>query len=131
MIAYLKATYGVVYKKGIYELLRRLGLSHQRAHADYGNADRLAQQGFVQAFVADIVAEPTATALVFGDEFSVRNNPTPYYGWAEKNTRPTITTNEKKERTPNRLSSRRNEFNGMLFQKNNAAYYAGRNLFAC
>ena len=97
MIAYLKATYGVVYKKGIYELLERLGLSHQRAHSDYGNADKLAQQGFVQDLVADIVAEPTTTAIVFGDEFSVRNNPTPYYGWAEKNTRPIVTTNEKKE----------------------------------
>lgn len=98
MIAYLEATYGVVYKKGIYELLERLGLSHQRAHADYGNADPLAQQAFVQNLVADIVAEPSTTAIVFGDEFSVRNNPTPHYGWAEKNTRPIVTTNKKRER---------------------------------
>jgi transposase len=35
---YLQKTYGVSYKSGIYDLLNRLNLSHQRAHADYGNA---------------------------------------------------------------------------------------------
>ncbi len=34
MCLYLKKTYEVDYKKGIYDLLERLNLSHQKAHSD-------------------------------------------------------------------------------------------------
>lgn len=96
MIDYLKQTYNVTYKSGIYDLLDRLNLSHQRAHCDYINADPQAQSDFITAFENTLYREPTTTAIVFADEFSVCEKPTPYYGWAERNTRPTVDTNEKK-----------------------------------
>lgn len=96
MIDYLKKTYNVDYKSGIYDLLDRLNLSHQKAHADYSNADPQAQKAFITNFENTLYAEPTTTAIVFADEFSVCQKPTAYYGWAERNTRPKVATNEKK-----------------------------------
>jgi transposase len=96
MIDYIKQTYNVTYKTGIYDLLDRLNLSHQRAHADYSNADPVAQSAFIADFEATLYAEPPSTAIVFADEFSVCEKPTSYYGWAERNTRPKVHTNEKK-----------------------------------
>lgn len=96
MIDYLKKTYNVTYKSGIYDLLDRLNLSHQKAHADYSNADPEAQKAFLSDFENTLYAEPATTAIVFADEFSVCEKPTAYYGWAERNTRPTVQTNEKK-----------------------------------
>ena len=43
MRQYIKKTYSVDYHSGIYDLLERLNLSHQKAHADYGNADPIQQ----------------------------------------------------------------------------------------
>jgi transposase len=96
MIDYIQKTYNVTYKSGIYDLLERLNLSHQRAHSDYTNADPQAQAAFIENFENTLYAEPTTTAIVFADEFSVCEKPTPYYGWAERNTRPKVQTNEKK-----------------------------------
>jgi transposase len=96
MIAYIEKTYQVTYKSGIYDLLERLNLSHQRAHADYSNANPAEQIAFIKELGNTLYTEPTTTALVFADEFSVCEKPSCYYGWAEKNTRPTVSTNEKK-----------------------------------
>jgi transposase len=96
MIAYLEQTYNVVYKSGIYDVLYKLKLSHQRAHSDYSNADPEAQAAFIADFEAALYAEPSTTAFVFADEFSVCEKPTSYYGWAQRNTRPQVSTNEKK-----------------------------------
>jgi transposase len=96
MIDYLKQTYNVTYKSGIYDLLNRLNLSHQRAHSDYSNADPKAQASFITDFETTLYTEPPSTALVFADEFSVCEKPSSYYGWAERNTRPKVSTNEKK-----------------------------------
>lgn len=96
MISYIQNTYGVIYKSGIYELLYRLNLSHQRAHADYSNADLNQQADFLKELDNTLCAEVPTTAIVFLDEFSVCEKPTAYYGWAIKNTRPTVSTNEKK-----------------------------------
>jgi transposase len=42
--------FNVDYKQiGIYNLLDRMGLSHQKAHKDYANADRKQQQEFLDA----------------------------------------------------------------------------------
>lgn len=38
MSEFLKNEFGVDYKSGIYDLLDRLNLSHQKAHSDYQNA---------------------------------------------------------------------------------------------
>ncbi len=96
MLAYLKQTYQIDYKSGVYDLLERLNLSHQKAHADYGNADPVKQQAFLDEFKASLLEADATHAVVVYDEFSVCEKPTTYYGWAEKNTRPQTVTDEKK-----------------------------------
>lgn len=96
MRQYLKQTYQVDYKSGIYDLLERLNLSHQKAHADYGNADPEQQMNFLNELKTTLLEADQHHAVVVYDEFSVAEKPTAYYGWAEKNTRPTVVTDEKK-----------------------------------
>ena len=98
MCEYLKNTYNVVYKSGIYDLLERLNLSHQKAHADYGNADPIQQKEFLEDFKNALLAADSQTSIIQFDEFSVCQTPSSFYGWAEKNTRPKCTTNEKKKK---------------------------------
>lgn len=97
MCAYLKKAYDVVYKSGIYDLLERLNLTHQKAHADYGNANVAEQKIFIETLKCALLEADGQTAVLKFDEFSVCEKPSAYYGWAEKNTRPKFTTNEKKE----------------------------------
>ncbi len=97
MCAYLKQTYQVDFRSGIYDLLERLDLSHQRAHADYGNACPQAQQASLAQLKETLLSLPNDHAVVMFDEFSVCERPTGYYGWARKNTRPAYRTDEKKE----------------------------------
>lgn len=97
MQQYLKNTYQIDYKSGIYDLLERLNLSHQKAHADYLNAKPEEQQAFLKEFTHILLKADGQTAVVAYDEFSVCEKPSSYYGWAEKNTRPAIKTNEKKD----------------------------------
>lgn len=100
MCQYLSQTYGVVYKSGIYDLLERLNLSHQRSHADYGNADTSQQAAFLAELKETLLQADEKTAVVKFDEFSVCEKATSYYGWAEKNTRPKVVTNEKNASEP-------------------------------
>jgi len=97
MRSYLEKTYGVEYNSGIYDLLERLNLTYQRAHADYGNADPDAQMAYWTELENCLLTADEHTAVVKFDEFSVCERASSYYGWAEKNTRPTHRTNEKKE----------------------------------
>ncbi len=97
MCQYLKKTYNVEYKSGIYDLLERLGMTHQKAHSDYENADIEQQRAFLEDFKETILSSDSKTAIVKFDEFSICEKPTSYYGWARKNTRPRYVTNEKKE----------------------------------
>lgn len=100
MRSYIKKTYAVEYNSGIYDLLERLNLTYQRAHADYGNADPEAQMAYWTELENCILDADEQTAVVKFDEFSVCERASSYYGWAEKNTRPTHCTNEKKENPP-------------------------------
>lgn len=100
MRVYLKKTYQVDYNSGIYDLLARLNLTYQRAHADYGNADPKAQMAYWTELENCLLGADDQTAIVKFDEFSVCERASSYYGWAEKNTRPTHRTNEKKENLP-------------------------------
>jgi transposase len=94
---FLYLFYGVTYKlKGIYPLLDRLKLSHQKAHHDYGNADPEKAEAFIDELKATLLNPKEGQAIIFSDEFSVSQQPSTYYGWAEKNTRPRVVTNEKK-----------------------------------
>lgn len=100
MRQYLLQTYGVSYRSGIYDLLERLRLSHQKAHSDYGNADPAQQAAFLDDLKLALLEADERTAVVKYDEFSVCERPTSHYGWAEKNTRPKVVTNEKKGSAP-------------------------------
>ena len=100
MCQYLSQAYGVTYRSGIYDLLERLNLSHQKAHADYGNADPNQQVAFLNDLKYTLLAADEKTAVVKFDEFSVCERPSSYYGWAEKNTRPRVVTNEKNASAP-------------------------------
>lgn len=97
MCQYLKETYEVDYKSGIYDLLERLNLTHQKAHADYGNAKPSEQITFIEELKERILNADTKTSIIKFDEFSICEKPSAYYGWAEKNTRPIFVTDEKKE----------------------------------
>jgi transposase len=96
MCEYLQKTYGVVYKKGIYDLLARLGLSHQKAHSDYGNADKSKQIAYIAELKEVILSLDAQSTVLMFDEFSICEKPSSAYAWAEKNTRPTVKTDEKK-----------------------------------
>lgn len=100
MRQYLLRTYGASYKSGIYDLLERLRLSHQKAHSDYGNADPAQQAAFLDDLKQTLLEADERTAVVKYDEFSVCQRPTSHYGWAEKNTRPRVVTDEKKGSAP-------------------------------
>lgn len=94
---FLYLFYGVTYQlKGIYPLLDRLNLSHQKAHHDYGNADPEKAEAFIEELRTTLLNPKQGQAIIFSDEFSVSQQPSTYYGWAEKNTRPKVVTNEKK-----------------------------------
>lgn len=67
MKRHLARAYGVQYRSGIYDLLKRMGLSHQRAHSDYGNADPEAQAAFLEGFKDTLLAAEETTAVVTFD----------------------------------------------------------------
>lgn len=96
MAEYLEKTYSIRYKSGIYDLLERLNLTHQKAHADYGNANQEEQIKFLNELKNSILQANEERIVIKFDEFSISEKPTSYYGWAEKNTRPKVLTNEKK-----------------------------------
>jgi transposase len=100
MRQYIKKTYNIDYKSGIYDLLERLGLTHQKAHADYGNADPEKQKAYLQDLKETLLEANEKKAVIKFDEFSISEKASSYYGWALKNTRPRFVTDEKKETAP-------------------------------
>jgi len=50
MREFIKREFAVDYKSGIYDLLERLNLSHQKAHVDYQNASKDEQLQFLDRF---------------------------------------------------------------------------------
>ena len=78
MRQYLLTTYQVIYQSGIYDLLERLELSHQQAHADYGNANGGDQQAFLRELKQVLLETDEQTAVVAFDEFSVCDKPSTY-----------------------------------------------------
>lgn len=71
MRQYLRETYAVEYKSGIYDLLKRLNLTHQKAHADYGNADQEAQIKFLNELKDCILEADEDKIVIKFDEFSI------------------------------------------------------------
>jgi len=74
-----------------------LGLSYQKFHRDYANADKAKQRAFISDIHQQVENLDSQEALIWFDEFSISTRPDAGYGWAEKNTSPTIPSNEKKE----------------------------------
>lgn len=100
MRQFIKREFAVDYKSGIYDLLDRLNLSHQKAHSDYQNASKDEQRLFIEDFKQTLLASDKSNAVITFDEFSISTKPSNSYGWAEKNTRPRVKTDEKKENAP-------------------------------
>ncbi len=95
MREFIKREFAVDYKSGIYDLLTRLNLSHQKAHSDYQNASKQEQIQFLEDFKQVLLNSDEQNATLTFDEFSIHNKPTASYGWAERNTRPRVKTDEK------------------------------------
>ena len=100
MRQYLQDRYQVTYKSGIYDLLERLQLSHQKAHSDYSNAKPEEQELFLADLKNTLLQADGRTAVAKFDEFSVSSRPSSHYGWAQKNTRPKVKTDEKNATAP-------------------------------
>jgi len=98
MREFIKREFTVDYKSGIYDLLNRLNLSHQKAHSDYQNASKDEQIQFLDRFKQVLLDSDEQNATLTFDEFSISSKPGNYYGWAERNTRPRVKTDEKNER---------------------------------
>ena len=79
MCQYLEKTYDVVYKSGIYDLLERLNLTYQKAHADYGNANPMEQAAFMEDLKKTLLEADEQKAVLKFDEFSVGEKPSTYY----------------------------------------------------
>ncbi len=93
----IKEKFGIDYQSGIYDLLDRLNPSHQKAHSDYQNADKNEQLQFIEDCKQTLLDSDQQNAVITFDEFSISTKPTNYYGWAERNTRPRVKTDEKNE----------------------------------
>lgn len=100
MREFIKREFTVDFKSGIYDLLERLNLSHQKAHSDYQNASKEEQLQFLADFKEVLLNSDEHNATLTFDEFSIQNKPTAAYGWAERNTRPRVKTDEKNEPEP-------------------------------
>ena len=70
---------------------------YQKFHRDYANADKGKQKVFASDLNHRLEEQQTDEALIWFDEFSISTRPDAAYGWAEKNTSPTVPSNEKKE----------------------------------
>ena len=101
----IEQRFGVQLKDSrIYEILSELGLSYQRAHRDYANADPKAQKEWVEFIKKKLKAQTPTERITFFDEFAVYDRPSLFYGWAERNTRPEVASDER----------HRNKLNGFL-----------------
>lgn len=78
----------------LYEIFRELGLSHQRAHRDYGPSKPGERAQFVEE-LQKVVQAPPDTAVVAVDEFALKSSTDTHYAWAEKNTAPALPSDEK------------------------------------
>lgn len=89
----------------VYNLLDRQGFSYQRGHRDYENADPEQQHAYAKRLAAQLDTPSPDEKHLFFDEFSVTNRPSTFYGWARKNTRVKVPSNE---------SAKRERMNGFL-----------------
>jgi transposase len=99
MIEVIHKKWGVSYKRSrIYEILHELGLSYQKAHRDYANANKEEQKEFLEKLKKSLKALVDGGKVIFFDEFAVYDRPSLFYGWGEVNSRPNIPSDEKRKR---------------------------------
>jgi len=79
-------------------LKEKLGLSYQKFHRDYANADIGAQKAFAKDINRRIENKSEDEIQIWFDEFSISTRPDASYGWAEINSSPTVPSNEKKDK---------------------------------
>lgn len=89
----------------LYNFLHQQNFSYQRAHRDYLNADPDKQLTFVERLYGLLRCRPLTERVVFFDEFAVTNRPTLFYGWARRNTRFQVPSNERQRERLNGLLS--------------------------
>jgi len=96
----LKKKWGICLQKSqIQSILKeKLNLSYQKFHRDYANADVGAQKAFARDLNQRVENKKEGEVLIWFDEFSISTRPDASYAWAEKNSNPTIASNEKKEK---------------------------------
>ena len=127
--------WGVTYKLArIYQILHDLGLSYQRAHRDYANANPEEQKKFVEEVKKTLEASPGKIRVVFFDEFAVFDRPSIFYGWAEVNTRPQVLSDEKERHKTNGFLSvdvETGEENLVLHEQSKSADIASYFLLIC
>lgn len=78
-------------------LTKQLNLSYQKFHRDYANADKGKQKAFASDLHRRTENQQADEVMIWFDEFSISTRPDASYGWAQRNTSPTIPSNEKKE----------------------------------
>ncbi|MEG4574613.1 IS630 family transposase [Microcoleus sp. N3A4] len=88
----------------IYEILKELKVTYQKAHRDYANANKAEQGEFVGAKKKIESLRPGGRVFFF-DEFAVYDRPSLFYGWAAVNSRPQVLSDERRKR---------NKLNGFL-----------------
>jgi len=79
----------------VYNLLKHMGYSYQKAHRDYEKADKEEQKKFGEELKKKILPEMTDEKILLGyDEFSLTNRVSCHYGWAQRNSRFKIKCND-------------------------------------
>ena len=85
----------------IYNIFDRHNYSYQKAHRDYEHADPEKQREYANNLLDAIKNLKSGERLVFFDEFSLTNRVSLFYGWAKKNGRLKVKSNEKNRRRTN------------------------------
>lgn len=96
IIDWIRKEYKIEYKKAqIYNIIKKLGFTHQKAKGFYPEADPIAQEEFKENLKKKILNNPPDTVLLFEDEFSLSNTATIGYKWGKKGCQPKIMSKQK------------------------------------
>ena len=86
---------------GVWQYLKKMHLSHQKACRHYINASIEAIRLYIEFLINQLIALPVGGTLIFIDEFSISTRPSTSYMWGEKGKQPTIPSNEKHRQRTN------------------------------
>lgn len=80
-------------------LKENLGLSHQKYHQDYKEANKKTQRAFVRS-LKDRQEQSEQSQSIWFDEFGISTRTDAAYGWAVRNSSATVASRQKKENEP-------------------------------